>query len=222
MIIKTNDIIKITVTSILVKLHIKVGNAVVQVTPVSSDHWLPFSSIHFPINGMEVLSCIPQHTHAVLQEVQTRLTFLYQALQTQLPRPFAWALAFAGMHASHSNKSWSVQARIPEGSQSTVVQQVDSGVFWVTLLKLAVVIVVTLHLVFRSATVGSVDGGGDTVTQSRTHIQLLGLNIPHDAGHSAWIQPTTSEGWTQEPSSQLLAATQLTYAAIAEALHANE
>jgi hypothetical protein len=36
MIIRINDTIKMTVTSILVRLHIKTGNAVVQVTDFSS------------------------------------------------------------------------------------------------------------------------------------------------------------------------------------------
>ena len=62
-IIKINDTIKITVTNILVKLHIKVGNAVVQVTSVSPGPlFAVLSSIQLPINGIEVLSCMPQHT----------------------------------------------------------------------------------------------------------------------------------------------------------------
>ena len=85
MIIKTNEVIKISVTNILVKLHIKVGNAVAQVTLVSSAHWLVFtSSIHFPINGTEVFSWIPQHTPGVLHSVQVQFIFLVPLGQEQI------------------------------------------------------------------------------------------------------------------------------------------
>jgi len=85
MIIKTNEVIKISVTNILVKLHIKVGKAVAQVTLVSSAHWLVFtSSIHFPINGTEVLSCIQQHTPGVLHAIQVQCIFLVPWGQEQI------------------------------------------------------------------------------------------------------------------------------------------
>ena|GEM_PF-2425410 len=77
MIIKTNEVIKISVTNILVKLHIKVGKAVAQVTLVSSEPlFAELSSIHLPINGTDVLSSIPQQTHFILHEVQIPSTFL--------------------------------------------------------------------------------------------------------------------------------------------------
>ncbi|MEI6774427.1 MAG: hypothetical protein WCL18_06680 [bacterium] len=88
-IIKTKETIKITVTNILVKLHIKVGKAVVQVTSVSPGPlFAALSSIQFPIKGMEVFNDIPQHTHAALQEVQVPLTFLVPVGQAQKPIAF--------------------------------------------------------------------------------------------------------------------------------------
>ena len=72
--IRTNDMIKITVTNILTKLHIKTGNASAQLTPVSSGllyTLLEVNSIHFPINGTDVLSDIQQQTHALLHGSQT-------------------------------------------------------------------------------------------------------------------------------------------------------
>jgi hypothetical protein len=88
-IIKTKETIKITVTSILVKLHIKVGNAVVQVTSVSPGPlFATLSSIQLPIKGIEVLSDIPQHTHSALQDVHVPLTFLVPVGQAQKPIAF--------------------------------------------------------------------------------------------------------------------------------------
>ena len=67
-IINTNDIIKIRVSIILVKLHIKTGKAVVQLTLVSSALLSPVVfSIHFPIKGTLVLRDTPQQTPGVLQ-----------------------------------------------------------------------------------------------------------------------------------------------------------
>ena len=69
--IKTKEIIKISVTNILVKLHINTGKASAQVTPVSSGPTLAAElSIHLPINGIEVLSDTPQHTHGSLHDLQ--------------------------------------------------------------------------------------------------------------------------------------------------------
>jgi len=64
MMIKTKDTIKIIVTSILVKLHIKTGNAVSQLTHISSSPptLAGSSSMHLPMNGTLVLSSIQQQT----------------------------------------------------------------------------------------------------------------------------------------------------------------
>lgn len=84
--IKTNDTIKMIVTNILVKLHIRTGKAVAQVTPVSSPPTLADeSSIQFPIKGILVLSDIPQHTQSLLHGSQTLLTFFVPLGQTQTP-----------------------------------------------------------------------------------------------------------------------------------------
>lgn len=87
-IINTKEVIRIKVTSILVKLHIKVGNAVAHVTHVSSGLGVDVpSSIHFPIKGTDVLSWIPQHTPGSEQDLQTSLIFLYQSLHLHhMPR----------------------------------------------------------------------------------------------------------------------------------------
>jgi len=84
MTINTKDIIKITVTNILVKLHIKTGKAVVQVTLVSPGPGAEVpSSIQLPINGMDVLSDTPQQTPSSEQGLHTLLTFLNQGLHSQ-------------------------------------------------------------------------------------------------------------------------------------------
>ena len=96
-IIKTKETIKITVTNILVRLHIKTGNAVVQETASSPS---PLSvaefSIQFPIKGIEVLSDIPQQTHASEQGLQTLpvevLTDVYHHVQSQAPTAFWYTL----------------------------------------------------------------------------------------------------------------------------------
>lgn len=76
MIIKTKDIIRINVTNILVKLHIKTGKAVAQVTLVSPGPGAEVpSSIHLPIKGIEVLSDIPQQTPSAEQDLHSSLTF---------------------------------------------------------------------------------------------------------------------------------------------------
>ena len=83
--INTNDRIKITVTNIFVKLHINTGNAVSQVTLVSSGLTLPVvSSIHFPIKGTDVLSSTPQQTHFLLHGSQTLSIFLVQSGHEQV------------------------------------------------------------------------------------------------------------------------------------------
>jgi hypothetical protein len=75
-IINTNEIINITVTNILAKLHINTGNAVSHVTLVSSGLLYALSdSIHLPINGILVLSSVPQHTHCLSQGSQTFFIF---------------------------------------------------------------------------------------------------------------------------------------------------
>ena len=74
------------VTSILVRLDISTGNAVSPVTDISSpSHTLVLAdSIHLPINGIEVLSCIPQQTHFLLHGSQTLFIFLVHLGQTHL------------------------------------------------------------------------------------------------------------------------------------------
>lgn len=79
MMIKTNETIKIIVTSILVRLHIKTGNAVSQVTSVSPAPTLPVEfSMQLPINGTEVLSDIPQQTPGALQDLHILSCHLHQ------------------------------------------------------------------------------------------------------------------------------------------------
>lgn len=78
------------VTNILVKLHIKTGKAVAQVTSVSPGPlFAALSSIQLPIKGILVLSDIPQQTLGSEQGVQVPLTSLYQSSQTHLLIPFA-------------------------------------------------------------------------------------------------------------------------------------
>jgi len=88
MMIKTKDTIRMIVTSILVRLDINTGKAVSPVTDISSpSHTLVLAdSIHLPINGIEVLSCIPQQTHFLLHGSQTLFIFLVHLGQTHLPR----------------------------------------------------------------------------------------------------------------------------------------
>jgi hypothetical protein len=78
----------------LVRLHIKTGNAVVQVTDFSSHAQTSLSwfSIQFPINGIDVLSCIPQQTPGSLHFLQGGVPDLYQVLHTQILARFLWAL----------------------------------------------------------------------------------------------------------------------------------
>lgn len=87
--IKTKEIIKMTVTNILVILHIKTGKAVVQETANSSS---PLSvaefSIQFPMKGIEVLSWIPQQTHGSLHDLHSLLTFLNHVGQTHIQKLF--------------------------------------------------------------------------------------------------------------------------------------
>jgi hypothetical protein len=82
--INTKDKINITVTNILVKLHIKTGNAVAHVTHVSSPtHTLALvSSMQLPIKGTEVLRDIQQHTHGSEHFLQGSVPGLYQSLHT--------------------------------------------------------------------------------------------------------------------------------------------
>gem|GEM_PF-3024728 len=96
MMIKTNETIKIIVTSILVRLHIKTGNAVSQVTLVSPGPWFAvLSSIQLPINGTEVLSDIQQQTHSALQDLHTLSTSLYPSLHVHhKPPKLTIALSF--------------------------------------------------------------------------------------------------------------------------------
>lgn len=86
MIIRTNETIRIRVINILIKLHINTGNAVCQVTPVSS--LSPTSSglfsIQLPINGILVLSDIPQQTHGALQDTQPVPIDLYHHVHSQI------------------------------------------------------------------------------------------------------------------------------------------
>ena len=87
MIIKTKEVIKISVTNILVKLHIRTGKAVFQVTPVSSGLLaLALDSIHLPINGILVLSNIQQQTHGASQGIQVSPTSLFQVPQSHLQK----------------------------------------------------------------------------------------------------------------------------------------
>ena len=82
-IIKTNETIKIRVINIFVKLHINTGNAVCQVTPVSPGPGAEVpSSIQLPINGILVLSDIPQQTPSAEQDLHSSTTFLYNVLQS--------------------------------------------------------------------------------------------------------------------------------------------
>lgn len=86
-IIKTKEIIRINVTNILVKLHIKTGKAVAQVTLVSPGPlFAELSSIQLPIKGIDVLSDIPQQTHSALQEVQYPEIFLVHVGQSHHQR----------------------------------------------------------------------------------------------------------------------------------------
>lgn len=81
-IIKTNDTINITVTNILVRLHIKIGKAFSQVTLASSVPTLvPVFSIHFPIKGILVLSSVPQQTPGSVQSLHTPATHLWVSAQ---------------------------------------------------------------------------------------------------------------------------------------------
>ena len=99
-IINTNEIIKIAVTNIFVRLDIKTGKAVSQVTLVSPGPWLAeLSSIQFPIKGTLVLRDIPQQTQGALHDVQVPLTSLYQSLHTHALATFKCALFFRGLHA---------------------------------------------------------------------------------------------------------------------------
>jgi len=77
-IIKTKDKIKITVTNILVRLHINTGKAVSPVTAFSSPGQTLFglSSIQLPIKGTDVLSDIQQHTLGSLQGLHIPSTSL--------------------------------------------------------------------------------------------------------------------------------------------------
>lgn len=87
--IKTKDIIKINVTNILVKLHIKTGKAVAQVTLVSPGPGAEVpSSIQLPIKGIEVLSDIPQQTPGAEHGWHTSLTFFVPVGQTQISSEF--------------------------------------------------------------------------------------------------------------------------------------
>ena len=93
--IRINDTIRITVTSILVRLHIRTGNAVVHVTDFSSPTQTSpeLFSIQLPIKGIDVLSCIPQQTPASEQGLHGEVPALYQVLHTQILAKFLWALA---------------------------------------------------------------------------------------------------------------------------------
>ena len=86
-----------TVTNILVILHIKTGKAVV---PETANSPSPLSvaefSIQFPMKGIEVLSWIPQQTHGSLHDLQTLpaevFTDVVHHVQTQAPKVFMYAL----------------------------------------------------------------------------------------------------------------------------------
>ncbi len=86
-----------TVTNILVILHIKTGNAVVQETANSPS---PLSvvefSIQFPIKGTEVLSDMPQQTHESEQGLQILpvdiRTEVNHHVQSQAPTEFWYTL----------------------------------------------------------------------------------------------------------------------------------
>ena len=103
MIIRINDTIKITVTSILVRLHIKTGNAVVHVTDTSSPAQTSPErfSIQLPIKGMEVLSCIPQQTPGSEQDLHTSPTLLNHHVQAQVVPAnvgYVWSAVHGGVH----------------------------------------------------------------------------------------------------------------------------
>lgn len=79
--IRTKETIRIAVTNILVMLHIRTGNAVSQVTLVSPAPLFVFSdSMHLPIKGTEVLSCIQQQTHFAEQDLHSLPISLYPSL----------------------------------------------------------------------------------------------------------------------------------------------
>lgn len=115
--IKTKEIIKMTVTNILVILHIKTGNAVV---PETANSPSPLSvaefSIQFPIKGIEVLSDMPQQTHVSEQGLHSLLTFLNHVGQTHIQKLFTchqWGErqvvpAAIGQHHNHqpSHDTW--------------------------------------------------------------------------------------------------------------------
>ena len=86
--IKINEVIKITLTNIFVKLPIKVGKAPSHDTAISSPPGLtyaPEDSIQLPIKGIEVFNFTPQHTPGALQRVQVSSTFVIPEGQEQIP-----------------------------------------------------------------------------------------------------------------------------------------
>ncbi len=100
-IINTNEMIKIAVTNIFVRLDTKTGKAVSQVTLVSPGPWLAeLSSIQFPIKGTLVLRDIPQQTQGALHDVQVPLIFLVQVGQEHIQTELIFQL-FGGLQGAH-------------------------------------------------------------------------------------------------------------------------
>jgi hypothetical protein len=124
-----------TVTNILVILHIKTGNAVVPETanspaPLSLDEF----SIQFPIKGIEVLSCIPQQTHGSEQSLQTLpvdvFTEVYHQLQTQAPRAFGDALG-----SFHGSEQLTADVLFPNHKNTRVNKTIIKKCFFMAIMR---------------------------------------------------------------------------------------
>ena len=75
---RTNEVMRITVTRILVRLPISTGNAFDHTAAASSHTQTAplLLSMQLPMKGILVLSLTPQQTHLVLQEVHVQLIHL--------------------------------------------------------------------------------------------------------------------------------------------------